>query len=664
MSGRTPRSATTASSRRRDRALRGARTQPHHRRAPHPRFAARPRGRGRPHRRTPQGHTPHARRPLPSRPGVTHGDVSESDLITGVFHVVPDRARRRARDLRRDVPPRVDPERPRDDPGEPGRPPAPAHRRAALPPAPGRLLVRAVRPGARGAARPARRIADRRRDRSRSTSGTTPIGTHDHRGVFIPPGVAHGFASLTDMTITYLVDGYYNPADELGVAWDDPADRGRLGRRPTRSCPSATSEPASAAEIPERRPTGLADAEHEPSRHRRRRIHRIELRALLGRREHPGDRVVVLDLLTYAGNRASLDDVEHESPSSHGDIADLDARGAAAARPRDRRDRQLRRRVAQLPARCTIPGVFFRTNVVGTQTLLEAAAARRRESHRFHHISTCEVYGDLALDTDDAVHRVVAVPPAHAVQRVEGRRRPRRARLLRDLRAADHDHELRQQLRAVPVPGEGDPALRDQRARRPAAPDVRVDRRTGASGSTPSTTAARSTPCSTTAASARRTTSAPASRRASRRSPTPCLATLGKPASLKTIVPDRPGHDRRYVLDWSKIPRELGWEPQVDVRPGSRRRPSQWYAAEPRLVGAAPRARRRRRDVRLVEMTLTGAGPGHRRGRHGRARGRRDVRGRTTWSPPITPRSMSATATPSWPRSRRRHPTRSCTARR
>ena len=44
-----------------------------------------------------------------------------------------------------------------------------------------------------------------------------------HRGVFIPPGVAHGFAALTDMTITYLVDSYYNPADELGVAWDDPA---------------------------------------------------------------------------------------------------------------------------------------------------------------------------------------------------------------------------------------------------------------------------------------------------------------------------------------------------------------------------------------------------------------------------------------------------------
>ncbi|MEY4131747.1 MAG: hypothetical protein RLZZ31_1871 [Actinomycetota bacterium] len=53
--------------------------------------------------------------------------------------------------------------------------------------------------------------------------GRQSDGTHSHRGVFIPPGVAHGFAALTDMTITYLVDGYYNPADELGVAWNDPA---------------------------------------------------------------------------------------------------------------------------------------------------------------------------------------------------------------------------------------------------------------------------------------------------------------------------------------------------------------------------------------------------------------------------------------------------------
>ena len=62
--------------------------------------------------------------------------------------------------------------------------------------------------------------------------GARDDGDHDHRGVFIPPGVAHGFASLTDMTITYLVDGYYNPADELGVAWDDPAIDADWGSRP------------------------------------------------------------------------------------------------------------------------------------------------------------------------------------------------------------------------------------------------------------------------------------------------------------------------------------------------------------------------------------------------------------------------------------------------
>jgi dTDP-4-dehydrorhamnose 3,5-epimerase len=58
------------------------------------------------------------------------------------------------------------------------------------------------------------------------TDGATVVfdlSGDNHLGVFIPPGVAHGFAAVTDIVITYLVDGYYNPADELGLAWDDPA---------------------------------------------------------------------------------------------------------------------------------------------------------------------------------------------------------------------------------------------------------------------------------------------------------------------------------------------------------------------------------------------------------------------------------------------------------
>ena len=57
------------------------------------------------------------------------------------------------------------------------------------------------------------------------TDGVTldlEIGDRNEQGVYIPPGVALGFAALTDLPITYLVDQYYGPDDELGVAWDDP----------------------------------------------------------------------------------------------------------------------------------------------------------------------------------------------------------------------------------------------------------------------------------------------------------------------------------------------------------------------------------------------------------------------------------------------------------
>ena len=73
------------------------------------------------------------------------------------------------------------------------------------------------------------------------------------------------------------------------------------------------------------------------------------------------------------------------------------------------------------------------------------------------------------------------------------------------------------------------------------------------------------------------------------------LELTGKPESLKTIVPDRPGHDRRYLLDSSKISRELGWAPEIGFEDGLRET-VEWYAREPRLVGAAPRAPAGRRN--------------------------------------------------------------------
>jgi dTDP-4-dehydrorhamnose 3,5-epimerase len=57
------------------------------------------------------------------------------------------------------------------------------------------------------------------------TDGKTEVieltGDND-QGLYIPRGVAHGFAAITDILLTYLVDNYYDNSDELGLAWDDP----------------------------------------------------------------------------------------------------------------------------------------------------------------------------------------------------------------------------------------------------------------------------------------------------------------------------------------------------------------------------------------------------------------------------------------------------------
>ena len=57
---------------------------------------------------------------------------------------------------------------------------------------------------------------------SYKASEVIEIGEEQQIGVYIPTGVAHGFLALTDATLTYMVDNYYNGADEFGVAWDDP----------------------------------------------------------------------------------------------------------------------------------------------------------------------------------------------------------------------------------------------------------------------------------------------------------------------------------------------------------------------------------------------------------------------------------------------------------
>jgi dTDP-4-dehydrorhamnose 3,5-epimerase len=52
-------------------------------------------------------------------------------------------------------------------------------------------------------------------------STTVEMGEENNVGLFVPVGVAHGFAALTDCTLMYVVDNYYDSTDEFGVIWND-----------------------------------------------------------------------------------------------------------------------------------------------------------------------------------------------------------------------------------------------------------------------------------------------------------------------------------------------------------------------------------------------------------------------------------------------------------
>ena len=117
--------------------------------------------------------------------------------------------------------------------------------------------------------------------------------------------------------------------------------------------------------------------------------------------ERPAWNVVNLDLLTYAGNRENLADVEPAALKAgryrHA-LADVADGGAVEAVFREERPGAVVHLAAESHVDRSIedPAPFVRTNVLGTGVLL--AAARRHKVSRFVHVSTDEIYGPLALD--------------------------------------------------------------------------------------------------------------------------------------------------------------------------------------------------------------------------------------------------------------------------
>jgi dTDP-glucose 4,6-dehydratase len=289
--------------------------------------------------------------------------------------------------------------------------------------------------------------------------------------------------------------------------------------------------------------------------------------------ERPDDHIVAYDLLTYAGNEPNLSDVRDRIVFVQGDIGEIGQ--VEKVIEAEEIDTIVNFAAESHNSYAVLdPAVFFRTNAMGTLNLLEAA--RNRDIGRFHHISTCEVYGDLALDTDEMFTESSPYRP----------RTPYNA----SKAAADHAVRAYHETYELPVtitncannygpyqfpekviPVFATNALDDKPIPLYASTQNRrewihvldhcrgimrviLDGRVGETYNIGTGV-----------------------ERSIEQIADGVLDALGKPSSLKMIVPDRPGHDRRYVLDWTKISTELGWEPQVDFEEGLRDT-VRWYA--------------------------------------------------------------------------------------
>ena len=260
---------------------------------------------------------------------------------------------------------------------------------------------------------------------------------------------------------------------------------------------------------------------------------------------HPEDRVVCLDKLTYAGNLETLADVM-ENPNFRfvqGDIAD--AQAVERLFLREKPDYVVNFAAeSHVDRSITQPDLFLKTNVLGTGVLLDAC--RRHGVTRYHQVSTDEVYGDLPLDRPDLFF--TEETPIHTSSPYSASK-------------AGADLLVLAYARTYGLP-------------------VTVSRCSNNYG--PYHFPEKLIPLMITRALADQSLpvfgTGEHNERTNLQVVQAVLAALGKPESLITFVTDRPGHDRRYAIDPTKIHRELGWQPETDFDTGLRRT-VEWYLA-------------------------------------------------------------------------------------
>ncbi len=315
--------------------------------------------------------------------------------------------------------------------------------------------------------------------------------------------------------------------------------------------------------------------------------------------KHSDEPVVNVDKLTYAGNRrnlASLDgDRRHVFVA--GDIGDqaLVERLLAEHRPR-----ALINFAAESHVDRSIHGAgeFIQTNVVGTFKLLDAvrghwqALARRREE-RVPLPARLDGRGlRLARSGRPRLQRDDALCAEQPLRGVQGRLGPSRAGVASHLRPPGAHDELLEQLRAVPVSREADPAHDPERHRRGSRFRSTATGETCGTGSTSAIIAARSASVLERGRPGEVYNIGGESEQENIAVVRTICELLDEllPRSahrpheqLISYVKDRPGHDRRYAIDCRKIRRELDWTPAVRFKDGLRQT-VEWYLSNQEWV--------------------------------------------------------------------------------
>ena len=305
--------------------------------------------------------------------------------------------------------------------------------------------------------------------------------------------------------------------------------------------------------------------------------------------EHPEDEVLGLDLLTYAGNLANLQEVRDDPRFRfvQGDIADAELIGQVAPdidaivnfAAESHVDRSL-----------LDPGAFARANVIGVMTLLEVA---RTNGLRLLQVSTDEVYGHVPEGQAAAEDYPLQPRSPYSAAKAGGELMCQAygtsygtdiviTRGANTIGPRQYPEKLvplfvTNALQDLPLPVYGDGRqIRNWLHAEDHAAAIDLVLRRGASGQAYNVAADNE--------------------RENLGVVHAILDRIGKPRSLIRHVEDRPGHDRRYSVDTTRITNELGWSPRRDWRQ-TLHDTVDWYVANPGWWQAI-----RERDPRFQEF--------------------------------------------------------------